>query len=243
MKKEDRPSKFSDFKPIQSAKTPLSMMQSGSERHNPYFEQSRGVIPGYQGHVPRARDTFGVTAIGGLAPDIHVGAHKPMGPMSGHDPTERVLGREDVDPTYPEYKDKKGGVMPGYAGFRPGARELHGTAAFGGIAREGVEGQCAEMKANWDNGRGGPGVDYKNVVSGIVPGYKGHVPEAICKSGTSHFGNAQYNQPVVGAQSGHETNGNAFDKAYEVNQMTKSGYAGHVPGARDTYGTTVFNPQ
>lgn len=237
-----RPSKFSDFKPIVSAKTPVSMMQNSAEATDPYREQSRGVVPGYQGHVPRARDTFGTTAVGGLAPEAHVGTHKKMGVMSGHDRTQRVLGWEDPETVFPEYKEKKSGVMPGYAGFRPGSRDHHAQSAFGGIQHSGPQGQGPDLKSNWDHGRGGPGVDYKTTVKGILPGYKGHVPEAILKAGTSHFGSL-VTAGAKGAQSGHETNGNAFDKAYEVSKLTKSGYSGHVPGARDTYGTTVCNPE
>lgn len=131
------------------------------------------------------------------------------------------------------------------AGFRPGARDNHASAAFGGITRVGPQGQgdLNQQKATWDNSSGSPGVDYKKVVAGIVPGYKGHVPEAINKHGVSHFGNAELNVPVQGAQLGHEHNGNAFDKANEVKQYVKSGYAGHVPGSRDSYGTTVCNPE
>ena len=95
-----RPSKFSDFKPIQSAKTPQSMMQNSAERTNPYFIESKGVLPGYQGHVPRARDTFGTTAVGGLAPEQHVGAHKSMGAMTGHEKDRTVLGREAPETVY-----------------------------------------------------------------------------------------------------------------------------------------------
>jgi len=240
-----RPSKFSDFKPIQSAKTPQSMMQNSAHRPDPYYESSRGVVPGYQGHVPRARDTFGTTAMGGLAPDIHVGAHKSMGSMTGHEKEQTVLGREPEDSTYPEYRDKKSGVMPGYAGFRPGARDSHAKAAYGGIPSKGRqgEGNLNHLKATWDHSSGNPGVDYKSVVAGIVPGYKGHVPEAINKHGTSHYGNPAPGVKLLGAQCGHETNGNAHDKAYEVQQFVKSGYSGHVPGSRDSYGTTVCNPE
>ena len=82
-------SKYSEFKPTGvSIPTPLSMMQSHPDQSaypDAHKYSSGGVVPGYQGHVPRARDTFGSTATGGLAPDIHVGAHKKMGCMTGHE--------------------------------------------------------------------------------------------------------------------------------------------------------------
>ena len=65
-------SKYSEFKPIVSAKTPLSMMQShpdSSAYPDAHRNESRGVVPGYAGHVPKARDTFGSSAVGGLAPE------------------------------------------------------------------------------------------------------------------------------------------------------------------------------
>ena len=233
-----RPSKFSDFKPIQSAKTPVSMMQDHMHNVDPYRDVSRGVVPGYQGHVPRARDAFGTSAVGGLAPDINVGTHKHLGAMTGHSPGDVVLGREPPDAVFPEYQDKKRGVMPGYAGFRPGSRECHGLSAYGGIERKGLSGQGSDLKPDWDGQRMSPGTDYRETVNGVVPGYTGHVPLATLKTGTSHWG-----KPQSGAQTGHAETGIAYDKAFEVSKMTKAGYSGHIPGARDTYGTTVCNAE
>ena len=44
------------------------------------------------------------------------------------------------------------------------------------------------QKAEWDQGRMKPDTDYRKVVHGIVPGYTGHVPNAIDKHGTTYFG-------------------------------------------------------
>ena len=44
------------------------------------------------------------------------------------------------------------------------------------------------LKAAWDRGRGGPGVDFRKEVHGIVPGDTGHVPRAIHKYGASAMG-------------------------------------------------------
>jgi len=233
-----RPSKFSEFKPIVSAKTPQSMMQNHSAHENPYFKESGGVIPGYQGHVPRSRDAYGVSAVGGLAPEPNVGTHKKMGCMTGHEKEQVVLGREPAETEFPNFQATKRGVMPGYAGFRPGARDHHNKSAFGGIEHSGPQGQGPDLKAGWDKKRMDPGTDYKQVVGGMVPGYTGHVPLAIAKTGESHWGKLG-----PGAQSGHQVTGIEYDKAYEVTKMTKSGYSGHIPGSRDSYGTTVCNAE
>lgn len=187
-------SKFSEFKPIVSELTPLSMMQyhpDSSAYPGAYRNEAKGVVPGYAGHVPKARDTFGSSAVGGLAPEPHVGAHKKLGAMTGH--AQPVPWEKNYDwetQVYNSFSEKKTGVMPGYAGFRPGARDVDGIAAYGGIPHDGSSGQGdnGTQKRDWDQGRMKPATDYRKVVSGIVPGYTGHVPNAIDKHGTTYFG-------------------------------------------------------
>lgn len=261
-------SKYSEFKPIVSAKTPLSMMQQHpgdvTEKDDHHRNHSRGVIPGYQGHVPRARDTFGVTAVGGLAPDAHIGSHKKMGPMSGHEgkvPWEEGYSYEAE--TFGQFSEKKRGVMPGYAGFRPGARDVDGPSAFGGIPHDGTSGHGDNdnLKQSWDRGRGGTAYDYRKMVNGILPGYTGHVPLAVEKHGVTHYGaisqagdrrTTTKEQLYVsdghdsgdggthfGAQRGHTNS--LLDKCNDVNMHKKSGYSGHMPNSRDAFGTTVYD--
>ena len=262
-------SKYSEFKPVISAKTPHSMMQSHPDQSaypDAYKYSSRGVVPGYAGHVPKARDTFGSTAVGGLAPDPNVGAHKKMGAMSGH--AEAMPWEKDYDwetQVYNGYATKKTGVMPGYAGFRPGARDVDGTAAFGGIPHSGPQGlgDTPVQKADWDKGRMKAAEDFRQTVHGILPGYAGHVPNAIDKHGTTHWGamskegtqrTTTKHQLYIddgadsgdtgthfGAQRGHTDT--LLDKQNDVPLMRKSGYSGHMPASRDAFGTTVFNLQ
>ena len=216
--------------------------------------------------MPRARDTFGSTAVGGLAPEAHVGAHKHMGPMTGH--AAPVPWEKDYDwetQVYNKFSEKKSGVMPGYAGFRPGARDVDGIAAYGGIPHDSAKGHGdnSVLKAEWDAGRMKPATDYRKVVHGIVPGYTGHVPNAIDKHGTTFFGAIEKGgeQRTItseqlyvddgadsgdggthyGAQRGHTNS--LLDKCNDVGQMKKSGYSGHMPAARDAFGTTVYNPK
>lgn len=261
-------SKYSEFKPIVSDKTPLSMMQShpdSSAYPDAHKHESRGVVPGYSGHVPRARDTFGSSAVGGLAPEAHTGIHKKMGPMTGH--SEQVPWEKNYDwetQVYNGFAEKKTGVMPGYAGFRPGARDVDGIAAYGGIPHDGEHGHgdVAVQKAEWDMGRMKADTDYRQVVHGIVPGYTGHVPNAIDKHGTTYFGaltkGGEKRQTTLdqlymsdgadsgdlgthyGAQRGHTDS--LLDKCNDVSMMKKSGYSGHMPASRDAFGTTVFQP-
>ena len=227
---------------------------------------SKGVVPGYQGHVPKARDTFGSSAMGGLAPEPHIGSHKKMGAMAGH--AEPVPWEKDYDwetQVYNGFSGTKNGVIPGYAGFRPGARDVDGVAAFGGIPHDGPSGHGdnPKLKSDWDQGRMKPDTDYRQVVHGIVPGYTGHVPNAIDKHGTTYFGKITKDgdQRTItkdqlyvedgadsgdggthfGAQRGHTNS--LLDKCNDVTMNRKSGYSGHMPASRDAFGTTVFNPR
>lgn len=263
-------SKFSEFKPIVTIKTPMSMMQSHPDATaypDAFRNESSGVVPGYAGHVPRARDTFGSSAVGGLAPESHVGAHKHAGAMKGHE--GKVPWEKDYDwetQVFNKFSEKKTGVMPGYAGFRPGARDVDGVQAYGGIPHEGAHGHGdnPDQKANWNGGLMKPGTDYRKVVHGIVPGYTGHVPNAIDKHGTTYFGaitqegqkrafskDTLYVDPAHqldssdsgthwGAQRGHTNT--LLDKCNDVGMYKKSGYSGHMPEARHAFGTTVYNP-
>lgn len=56
-----------------AAAAPLPSMRSMASSHHavevaPYKEQSdvQGIVPGYQGHIPRSAHTYGETAVGGL---------------------------------------------------------------------------------------------------------------------------------------------------------------------------------
>jgi hypothetical protein len=115
-------------------------------------------------------------------------------------------------------------------GFRPGARDECGTATFGGIQRYGQ----AQSRGAHEN----PKPEFVASVAGVVPVYTGYVPSAKNTHGVSHYGSiagGHHNLPAAGPQNGH---GAAIkgDRCIEVNSTVKSGYSGHVPRARDTFG-------
>jgi hypothetical protein len=74
-------------------------------------------------------------------------------------------------------------------------------------------------------------------VSGVLPGYTGYVPQAKHTHGISHYGSLQgghHNFVAAGPQRGH--GGAPLDRSIEVQKNVKSGYSGHVPTSRDTFG-------
>ena len=118
--------KFSEFTPPGlSVATGISMGPSGDATCDipDYAPEANGIIPGYAGHIPRARDKYGGAAHGGCSVAIH--GQKHIGPQIAHVKTE-VLGNrygsdglplppQAVEPVFDNFKTKVQGVMPGCA--------------------------------------------------------------------------------------------------------------------------------
>lgn len=117
--------KFSEFKPPgQLVALGHSMGPSGDPTCDvpDYAPEANGIIPGYAGHIPRARDKYGGAVHVGCALPAH-GAHKHMGPQALHQKVDALGNRfgtdglplppEAVEPRFDNYKTKTHGVMPG----------------------------------------------------------------------------------------------------------------------------------
>ena len=126
--------KFSEFAPPGlSVKTGYSMHSDPKCELTDYSTESNGIIPGYAGHIPRARDKYGGSAHTGTSPAI-VGIANHIGPQGGHN-KGGVLGNgfgndgfpltgAAVEPVFKNYSAKSGGVMPGCALQLPSAPKL-----------------------------------------------------------------------------------------------------------------------
>jgi len=264
------PGEHDAFKPIfQGPRTDQSMaLDHTSNVISPYKAEVKGIVPGYSGHVPRSRDQYGESAVGGLRPDPWSGM-RHMGEAVGHrvDPRtwqaelmtdEKKFQKEEE--RFTDWDARNGGVMPNYAGHRPGARAVEAKTAFTPITRPGKMSSWMYNDTAHFSGQAGLSAattgaqeSYRAQVNGIVPGYKGFVPGAIDKHGGSHFGGVK----GVGAdglntiaakvdedgdfyglaQKGHGRDHKESCTAGGV----KSGYAGHLPGARDTWGMTHYD--
>jgi len=100
-----------------------------------YKEEVNGIIPGYAGHIPAARDEVGMTAFGNMP--VEAMAQSPIGqPGLGGGiigGKKRFEGKtSDTTSDLPEYRDIVGGVLPGYSGFVPAARDKFGATTSGG---------------------------------------------------------------------------------------------------------------
>ncbi|KAL1495928.1 hypothetical protein AB1Y20_014570 [Prymnesium parvum] len=107
-----------------------------SEVERQYRKEVNGIIPGYTGHVPAARDEYGYSTYGNLPAEPK--AQSPVGnPNLGGGIIGGVVRGQgvtaDVTTGAPEYrKVNPRGILPGYKGFVPGARDKYGGTTFGG---------------------------------------------------------------------------------------------------------------
>mmetsp|Transcript_18392 Transcript_18392/g.37202 ORF Transcript_18392/g.37202 Transcript_18392/m.37202 type:complete len:220 (-) Transcript_18392:1266-1925(-) len=146
-----------EFKPIyQGPRTEQSMaMGHTSHEVHKYKKEVNGIVPGYSGHVPRSRDQYGESSHGGLAPAPWQNV-RHMGAAVGHytnaqgqiELTSDEKKNQLEEARFAAYDARNGGVMPNYAGHRPGARAVEATAAFGKWkVREGDDGRAIGGKA------------------------------------------------------------------------------------------------
>ena len=153
--------------------------------------------------------------------------------------------------------------MPGYAGHRPGAQDVHHKMACGGVptfinprART-PPGQGAqlsnrpttsfqEMGCGWKRpeDKSASSEPFREAVGGVLAGYTGFVPNAKTHYGSSHVGSLSTSGARGhAAQAGH---GARPAKELDLSARTQRsaapvvGYQGHLPRAIDSYGTSYW---
>jgi len=249
----------------QSLPTPPTMSSNASSQaeigiDSDYKDQVNGIVPGYSGHIPRARDKYAGASTGSIAPER--GPHVAKGPQDGHVRPEDVL-----PPRFVEYIETQKGCVPGFAGFRPESVHVKNVSAYGGVPHQvgeqaktnavGLnfsmssdegEAQLAQGNRSFDwrrNPERAAPPSFRENVGGVLPGYTGHVPRATEKHGTSHYGGLAPDKPYVPlAQTGHEgykidpMSGMAGEKDVELRVIPN--YQGFVPKARDAFGSSHY---
>jgi len=242
--------------PMPMSTNPSSQAEIGIQKD--YKDQVNGILPGYSGHVPRARDKYSAASTGSIAPER--GPHVFKGPQAGHVRPEDVL-----PPRFVEYIETHKGCVPGFAGFRPESVHVKNVSAYGGVPHQVAIQQDAvglNFSVESDNGpgqfqQGNRTFDwrrkvpaeappsFRDNVGGVIPGYTGHVPRATEKHGTSHYGGLSPDHAFVPlAQTGHEgykidpMSGMAGEKDVELKVIPN--YQGFVPKARDVFGSSHY---
>jgi len=207
----------------QSLPTPMPMSVNAAteaEIDGPadYKSQVNGIVPGYSGHVPRARDKYAASAHGGIAPER--GPHVAKGPQTGHVRPEDVL-----PPHFVDYVEKSRGVMPGYCGFRPESVHVKNVSAYGGIPHQGMRDSAANAGIGLNFGVSsdeGPGQLQQGNRGGAVDN---------CSANLSHNG-FEFRR----AQDVTDDPPSFRDNVGGV----LPGYTGHVPRSNEKHGVSHY---
>jgi hypothetical protein len=164
------------------------------------------------------------------------------------------------------FRVRVGGVMPGYSGHRPGARDVAHRMAYGGVPtfnaapvrRPPGQGQhlsnnpttsWSEIGHGWKEREPGDSRsdEFKGAVGGVLCGYTGFVPNARTHCGSSHVGGlADAGHRGRYAQRGHQGHVERLQGDRELNVSARTerasvplvGYQGHVPKAMESFGTS-----
>ena len=171
-----------------------------------------GILPGYAGHIPRAKDLPGESAHGAVQthPEYPIGM-----PGEARDITQRSVGfrqgHPDVVPDpkknhwaeMPAYKQFTGGLVPGYTGFKPHAKDSAGASDYGALRMQpavhtsGLERSRTPPPGGWEQqGRtwqmtkaeAADQYTFREETNGIIPGYMGHRRKAKDFMGASAYG-------------------------------------------------------
>ena len=164
------------------------------------------------------------------------------------------------------FRERVGGVVPGYAGHRPGARDISHKMAYGGVPTfnhprsRTPPGQGSrldnrpttsfqEYAQGWKVPEERPNEEYRDSVGGLLAGYTGFVPHSRTHFGSSHVGglaNVGYRAHLP--QRGHEASVNGLNVQKQVDHSLRTqrthapvvGYQGHLPLANDAYGISYW---
>ena len=165
------------------------------------------------------------------------------------------------------FRERVNGVVPGSAGHRPGARDVHHKMAFGGVptfndsSDPPVPGQGRQLRnrpttsfqeygKGWKVPHETLSTDrFRDAVGGVVAGYTGFVPNARTHFGSSHVGGvSDVGRRGHFAQKGHAAQHERMqgDKELDVSARTLRssspavGYQGHLPRAMDAFGISYW---
>jgi hypothetical protein len=125
------------------SQTPVPISASHAGLHDASLDfrtAVRGIVPGYAGHVPRARDMFGGPASGGITPERgwkrneitgEMLEQTYLGPMGDRAYADGPQGAASRPHAYSRVHNRVSEeVKPGYAGHVPVARDTFGTSHY-----------------------------------------------------------------------------------------------------------------
>ena len=108
-------------------------LEDGPEPES-YRHEVHGIVPGYKGHMPRARDVVGTSTVGYVGFYDHTPQKRPYGQYHGNSPppVDSVVHKPFTPAgsklTHGPTNNK--GVLPGYSGHVSMKRETYGASIY-----------------------------------------------------------------------------------------------------------------
>lgn len=125
------------------AETPIPISHAHCGMHDASLDFKtavRGIVPGYAGHVPRARDMYGTPAVGGITPERgwkrnertgQMLEQTNLGPMGDRAYAAGPEGAASRPHAYSRRHNRVSDeVKPGFSGHVPNARDTFGTSHY-----------------------------------------------------------------------------------------------------------------
>lgn len=249
-------------------KNTLMSKPLSAHRHTPLEQYHRAVISPFGGftNVPVPAPPSEAQS-SHMVPDHARTARTTLNPAKAAGGHAEMNSRNYGTGAAYTFRERVGGVMPGYSGHRPGARDVHHKMAYGGMptfnrpssARAPGQGMHLDNRpttAFQEYGRGWKVPDetlstdrFREAVGGVLCGYTGHVPHTRTHFGSSHVGGlSQVGSRGHLAQRGHSGSKERLqaDKELDMSRRTLRsaapvvGYRGHVPKAQEAFGTSCW---
>ena len=174
-----------------STPVPMSKVHAGMHDAALDFKTAvRGIVPGYAGHVPRARDMYGEPSSGGITPERGWKRNERTGqmlettnrgPMGARAYDANAQGASSRPHAFTRrHNCVSDEVKPGYAGHVPQARDTHGTSFYrdsfthrtGATRHKEVRARCASPYARavrWTSRARQPSDPLRRAVGPMMP--------------------------------------------------------------------------
>jgi len=216
----------------------------------PYKDHVGGVMVGYSGHVPGARDVDATAPLGGVPQFINqrpaLQSRAPTDPLGqglagrpGRD--QAWFGARAFDGDLRPWREEANGVMVTYAGHVPRARETMGLMTKGGVPPFSQPNQPLGQTTHFRDA-----IDRKQArIPEKTAGARKEISrKAVEKKASKSQGwIAKYDPYVTTMQAATNTWGTAIDPKPKSpdGQGYKVGYRGHVPNVRTTVGSSYWS--
>jgi hypothetical protein len=162
---------------------PTAMQYNNSRS---YRAEVGGIVPGYRGHMPGSLRNVGSSNYGGVEPgarqhSLHGQANPPAQRPRSAPPQRPTAARDSIESAAFNIVERSGGVVPEWAARAAAKAAARGAAIRAAAASKvAAEARLAQMRLKTPERS-------QTVRTGVMPGYRGHVPRYHEEVGTSPY--------------------------------------------------------